>query len=233
MNQERQSATIKSYISAIKAVLREDGVKLEQDNYLLASLTKACKIKKDRLTIRFPIQKKVLRLLLNQADIMYHDQLYRKRLFRAMFATAYYGMFRVGEITRGNHPILAKNVHLGINKNKLLIYLESSKTHSKGSDPQIVKINELKKNNHPQDSYCPFNILREFLIMRPGFKSNSEPFFVFRDRSAVTPYQFRSVLKMLIKQAGLEDKYFNCHSFRVGRSIDLLRMGVSVETIKK
>ena len=35
----RKSTTIKSYISAIKKVLREDGVILNQDEYLLRSLT--------------------------------------------------------------------------------------------------------------------------------------------------------------------------------------------------
>ena len=47
MEQNRQSATIKSYVSAIKAILREDGIILSEDTYLLTSLTKACRLKND------------------------------------------------------------------------------------------------------------------------------------------------------------------------------------------
>ena len=42
----KKSSTIRSYISAIKAVLREDNVIINEDKYLLSSLTKACKYNK-------------------------------------------------------------------------------------------------------------------------------------------------------------------------------------------
>ena len=42
---KRKSSTIKSYISAIRAILREDAVELSENKYLLTSLTKACKYK--------------------------------------------------------------------------------------------------------------------------------------------------------------------------------------------
>ena len=41
IQQDLKSNTIKSYISAIKSVLRDDRVILNTDQYLLASLTKA------------------------------------------------------------------------------------------------------------------------------------------------------------------------------------------------
>ena len=47
VNEKRQSSTIKSYISAIKNVLHDDGVVLNQDTFLLNALTKACKLKND------------------------------------------------------------------------------------------------------------------------------------------------------------------------------------------
>ena len=68
VDQNKQSLTIKSYISAIKAVLKEDGFKISEDQFLIASLTKACKIKNDSLRVRFPIQRDVLRMILAQLD---------------------------------------------------------------------------------------------------------------------------------------------------------------------
>ena len=133
-------STIKSYISAIRAVLREDGYKLSEDRYLISSLTKACKIKNDSLRIRFPIQKDFLHMILRTVETIYPAQPYLKKLYWAMFSTAYYGLFRVGEITSGTHPILARNVHIATNKHKLLLYLEASKTHNTGDQAQMVKI---------------------------------------------------------------------------------------------
>ena len=53
----------------------------------------------------------------------------------------YFGMFRIGEMTESQHVVKAKDVHIGINKDKLMFVLHSSKMHGKGTKPQIVKIN--------------------------------------------------------------------------------------------
>ena len=179
IQQEKQSSTIKSYISAIKAILREDGIKITEDQYLISSLTKACKIKNDSLTVRFPIQKDVLRLILTNINNTFGNQVYLGKLYRAMYAMAYYGLFRVGEITKGEHPILARNVHLALNKRKLLIYLESSKMDNKGNNPQIVKIsaqNPRKETTKLTQQFCPFKIIGDYIVIRPGFKALNEPF---------------------------------------------------------
>ena len=54
---------IKSYISAIRNVLRDDEVILDKDSYVLKSLTKACRLHNDTVKIRLPITANVLRLL--------------------------------------------------------------------------------------------------------------------------------------------------------------------------
>ena len=50
IEKKRKASTIKSYISAIKAILREDGFKLNVDEYLLKSMTRACTYKNDKIT---------------------------------------------------------------------------------------------------------------------------------------------------------------------------------------
>ena len=74
IEQERKSSTIKSYISAIKAVLREDNVEINEDRYLLSSLTKACKYKNDTVRIRLPIQRGILEILLDQITAEYNTE---------------------------------------------------------------------------------------------------------------------------------------------------------------
>ena len=51
-----KSSTIKSYISAIKAVLKQDGIMLNENRCLITSLTRACKLRNDMVKARFPIK---------------------------------------------------------------------------------------------------------------------------------------------------------------------------------
>ena len=56
-----KSQTVKSYISAIKSVLYTYGkFKLNEDKFLLTSLTRACKLQNDTVRIRLPIKKSLL-----------------------------------------------------------------------------------------------------------------------------------------------------------------------------
>ena len=49
-----------SYISAIKAVLKQDGIELCEDKYLLSSLTRVCRKKNDHIITHLPINKNLL-----------------------------------------------------------------------------------------------------------------------------------------------------------------------------
>ena len=69
--------------------------------------------------------------------------------------------------------------------------------------------------------------------MRPAALSETEQFFVFSDNSAVLQMQLRNTLHKMITKLWLQPELYNLHSFRIGRSSDLFRLGVSVETIKK
>ena len=58
-----KSGMVRSYILAIRGVLREIGVKLQENDYLLSSLTKACKLKNDQMVVHLPIHKSMLGLI--------------------------------------------------------------------------------------------------------------------------------------------------------------------------
>ena len=64
---KKESSTIKSYVSAIKAVLLDIKVELNGDRVLLAALTKACKIKNDQIKAKLPIKSWFLKHSLNMA----------------------------------------------------------------------------------------------------------------------------------------------------------------------
>ena len=54
-----------------------------------------------------------------------------------------------------------------------------------------------------------------------------------RGGQPVTPLNMRICLRLMLRELGHDEKTFSTHSFRIGQTIDLLKFGLSVETIKK
>ena len=234
IDNHRQSATIKSYISAIKAVLQDNGIALDQDQALLTSLTRACRLQNDRVRMRLPIRQGMLQILVKNMPRLYKTpQPYLEALYIAMLCTAYFRLFRIGEITASEHVLKMNNVQIGENKDKLKFVLETSKTHGKDSMPQIVKKIATSNASQPHLLFL-FNTIQNYLNLRKQKKLGSEPFFVFTDRSPVTAYPYRRMLKKLLKLSGFNEKFYDTHSTRAGRAIDLYHISkLSLETIRK
>ena len=167
----------------MKAVLKTNGIEINKDQYLISSLTKACQLKNDRVKTHLPIGKGLLQIVINKVKQFFDNkgQPYLATLHQALISTAYFGLFRVGELTSGDHPVLARDVHIGANKNKILFILRTSKTHWKNSKPQLAKISSSadRKTAASTNQYCPFILLQEFLKVRGLYKSQNEPFFNF------------------------------------------------------
>ena len=135
-----QSSTLKSYMSAIKHTLLDNGYKWNDDLVLLNTMTKACKVMNNRITTRFPIHKNLLETIVFELHRLLRQQPFLLCMYKAWFLIAYYGLFRVGELAFGTHYVRACDVHIAKNKNKLLFILYSSKTHDQGSQPQTIKV---------------------------------------------------------------------------------------------
>ena len=159
-------------------------------------------------------------------------------MYKALFSTAYFGLFRISELTytQSYHVILVNDVFVGVNKKKMLFVLRSLKTQGKGSRPQQIKISA---KPHPQEKkkekvqYCSFHLLDAYISIRPRFRSTHEIFFIFHDFTPVTDQLARTVLRAVLKAGGFTGSAYGTSSFRAGRVTDLLELGVSVETIKK
>ena len=242
--QKMQSSSVKSYISAVKAVLKMHEIQVKEDQYLLSSLTRVCRLKNDQMRTRLPIQKSMLRVILDKTKHYFEstvNQPYLSILYRTLFLTAYFGFFRVSELTAGTHQLLAKNVHIGVNKKKVLFVLHSSKTHGQHMPLQMIKVqSETVKKRHGSRKRtakatlpCPYQMLCEYSSQRGGYASDSEAFFIFRDKSTVKPFHFRKYLKNILILAGFDAKYYGTHSLRAGRSCDLYELGIPIDTIKR
>ena len=186
---------MKSYVSAIKAVLKEDNVKFQEDTYLLNSLTRACRLQNDQIKTRLPIKKGLLSIILNRLTDIFSTQPYLCLLYRALFSTMYYRLLRISEVSQGLHAVKANDVQIGYNKRKFLLVLRTSKTHWKNMKPQLIKISAstcMKPNKIDRGSCtlpCPYHLLREYAQARGGYISTDEPFFVFTDKSPIPQRQ--------------------------------------------
>ena len=235
-----RSSTINSYISGIKAILLQNNIKISEDRFLLSSLTRACKIKNDIMKTRLPISSNLIASVIRKIYDIYDTQPYLACMYHALFTSAYFGMLRIGEVTKSEHVIKAKDVLIATNKDKLMFILWSSKTHGKHQKPQIIKLSRHKAENCDTkgipgyvDIICPYQAIHNYLKLRPDCKRKNEQFFVFSDGSPVKPENARAILNTCLKKIGLDQKLYSFHGIRGGRANELLQLGVSVETIKK
>ena len=232
-DQGAKSTTIRSYISGIKSILKDDGYDWSDPKLEFAALTSACKLINDRVKTRLPITLGLLEILLKHIQSYFEKrgQVYLIKLYQCLFLLAYYGLLRIGEMATGTHPIKAKDMHVGKNKRKIMAILFSSKTHGVHSSPQEIRIWADHELSHVK--FCPFAIAQDFGRLRGGYTSDDDPFFVFQDGTAVKPVNVRGILRKMLKKMGLNSKLYDTHSFRIGRASDLMKNGYSIDRIKQ
>ena len=233
-----KSSTIKSYVSAIKMILRTIDHKWNDDRLLIGSLIRACRLRNDSITCQLPIQRGLLELILFQTEKIFEIHPYLSILYKSILCLGYYGLTRIGELVEGSHVIKACNIHIGTNKNKILVVLYSFKTHSRSNYLQQIKItSEIKPNRSDSKDdtvvFCPFRVLQNYLCLRGGYRTENDNFFVFSDGFPVKPAHVRTVLRKCIKNLNLNHTLYKGHSLRIGCSCDLLKAGLTVEQIKQ
>ena len=179
----RKSSTIKSYVSAIRVVLKRLGIHICKNNEVLATLIRACRLKNDVIQTRLPIRRGLLEVLIKSiAKCFKSPQLYLVILYKAFMTTAYFGLFRVGELTESEHVVKAWDIHIALNKDKLMFILHTSKTHNQGSKPQIIKIEGVMETSAGSNRtliVCLFKLLQDYLKVRPKYDHELEQFFIF------------------------------------------------------
>ena len=118
VNNGMKSQSVRSYVSAIKKIVVNDGYEWDDKKVLLSTLTKACRNINDRIATRLAISGSLLKLILFELGRIFHAQPVLCIMYRAMFALGFYGLMQAGELTKSNLVVKACNVHIGTNKNK-------------------------------------------------------------------------------------------------------------------
>ena len=187
-----KSSTLKSYISAIKCVVKDDDYEWDDNKVLLGSVTRACKATNDIVKTRAPIHIALLEHMCFEIERLWPNQIYLEKLFKAVLCLGYYGLLRVGELAKSPHVVKAKDIHMGVNKEKILIILFSSKTHSQADPPQEIKITSKKQDEidlvkeRKTRHFCPFKVIDDYRKIRGDIRYPQEQLFVYRDGSPLT-----------------------------------------------
>ena len=93
VNLGRESSTIKSCVSAIKCVLKNDSYDWDNNQLLLRTITRGCKIINDKYHERLPIKRNLLEVILFELGRTCGGQPYLLVTYRALFALTYYRLF--------------------------------------------------------------------------------------------------------------------------------------------
>ena len=109
-----------------------------------------------------------------------------------------------------------------------MIKITASKLKGHGTDNN-ARIHIQNKIELP----CPYTLLKQYAILHGGYVNDEEPFFVFSNRTPLSARHVSVCLRTIIKEAGFDTSVYSSHSLRIGRTCDLWRLGLSVETIKK
>ena len=145
-------------------------------------------------------------------------------LLKAMFTTAFFGLFRMGELmqyrrAKSNASLLREDMTVGSDYTTLRV--RDAKTAAKGelSSVQLVETG---------DSICHARHLKNYHRFEPGLTG---PLFRTRKMTPVTHYLFVRMLEAVLKFLNVSSAAVKPHSFHHGGACYLRDIGASLEFI--
>lgn len=157
-------------------------------------------------------------------EICFSD--YDTTLFRAVFVLAFFGAFRVGELVSSSKSfpggLQRTKVEMGVGR--VDIWLHRSKTDQAGKGRRVVlfAINDM--------TICPVVNTKLFLQVRCNVEG---PFFVHRDGTPLTRFQFVRVFRLGLEGMGKAPLEYGSHSFQIGAATEAARLGLSDAPVKR
>ena len=215
-------STITTYTSAISYVHRMNSLPDPTNQFVVQKVLSAINKSTGNRDSRLPITQFLLNRLLDSTEFVISNQ-YNKLLIRAMFSLAFYGLFRIGEITiqtSGVVPLKFEQIQLLTNK--LVISITNFK-NNKTDKPFDIVIHQIG------GKFCPYKMMMDYLDLRgsaPG------PLFCFVNQKHVSRHFFTTKLKSCLTFCGLNTRLYLSHSFRIGGASFLASIGMSDVQIK-
>eukprot|EP00079_Xenopus_tropicalis_P019702 XP_012809685.1 PREDICTED: uncharacterized protein LOC105945641 [Xenopus tropicalis] len=149
---------------------------------------------------------------------------YEVVLFRAAFALAFFGAFRVGEIVSKSKAslggLLARDVRVSDGEVRVRLRQSKTDTLGKGKDIVLFKVDG--------GMACPVGCMLQFLKVR---QEGTEVFLVHEDKTPLTRFQFTSIMKRSLQLSGVLPEEFGTHSFRIGAATEAASLGLGEKVV--
>lgn len=213
------SSTVKAYIAGISYFCRIRGFLDTTKSFILQKVLVGFSRMNTRVDNRKPITISILQGLISILPQVCLSN-YESILFSALFCTAFFGYFRIGELVQDSkvkpgHAIQVGDVRLSTS-NSVIITLRHSKTDQEGKGATISLV--------PARPICPIQHLNKYATLRPN---SPGAFFIHLSGYPVTRYQAESVFNKAIRMLGLDTKMYKTHSFRIGAASNAWASGMS------
>jgi hypothetical protein len=216
-------STIVSYTCAIGYVHKLAGFSDPTSAMLVQKLLGAAVNISPSLDSRLPITRVLLLRLVQSVDLIEHLP-YFQSLLKAMFVTAFFGLMRVGEITKDRDGQVAINLdQIQIGHNNIQISITKFKYNLKNVPFDLL----LPRQD--QSEICPVRTLCNYIKFR-GLQKG--PLFTFLDNKPISRNFFIGKLKSCLSFCGLDTKKFKSHSFRIGSASYYASLGYSDSQIR-
>ena len=215
--------TIVTYVSALGYAHKFKGYPDPTTTFKVQKvLATSIKLKND-IDSRLPITLNILSRLTNSLRVT-TDSPYLRVLFKAMYIVSFFGLMRMGEVTRDiSGDISLTTDQVSVFNTHVILRINKFKNNYKGTPFEIVLPRQ------QDSSICPVLALQNYFRLRgtaPG------PLFCFPNLSPISRDFYTQRLKVNLNFCGLDTKLFQTHSFRIGGASFYASLGISDEHIR-
>lgn len=210
-NQNFRANTISTYVSALGYIHKLYNMVNPTESFVIKKLLYSIR-RMSTADKRLPFTVANIQTLLAALHSHILDH-YNRVLLKAMFLTAFFGLFRVGElsISQNGHQntVLRKDLtfmYTNANVSSAVINVRNYK-HSQGQATAVPLALQSDKQ------LCPVRALVRYLRLCP---TQTGPLFQFRNGDPVTTAFFRSNLRTCVVASDLNPQFYTSHSFRIG-----------------
>lgn len=222
-------STINSYLSAIAYVHKIQGYYDPTKSFLIEKLLVALG-RRSQADIRMPISRPLLYELVRALQHT-STSAYGRSLFGAMFMIAFYGFFRIGELSCKSK----KHTTAVVQFNQVTFLKHSDRVtavkivitkfkHNTNNRPFIITI-----ESEPFEAFCPVQVLLAYIKLR-GY--NQGPLFASAAGEAISTNSFNIELRRTVNFCGLDCSRYKSHSFRIGAACHAAEKGFSDSQIR-
>ena len=217
------SASITTYITAISYVHKIGNFEDPTLHFIIQKTLAGVNRLTGKLDSRLPITIFILAKLTQALSDSVSNK-YHRVLLHAMFTTAFFGLFRIGELTSdGNSVVSLEFTQCRISDRVLNVVIKHFK-HNVSQHPILLTLKQ-----QSDELICPVRAMQNYFTVRG---SQPGPLFCFLNKKPVTRNFFSQKLKFCLNFCGYDTKRYKCHSFRIGGASYFSSLGYSDSQLK-